>query len=42
MDAGGDARRAPLFEFGNQCDVLRDGKMRKEAGFLDNVSNPAP
>src|SRR5437870_11159636 len=40
-DSRADADRVPAFELRNQPDVLRDGEMRKQAGFLDDVADPA-
>ena len=41
INAGGDSCVVPLFQSGDECDVLRDGEMREETSFLDNVSNTA-
>src|SRR5437899_1160455 len=40
-DSRADADRVPAFELRNQPDVLRYGEMRKQARFLDNVTDPA-
>ena len=40
-DPSGRARRIPVFQSGNEGDVLRNGKMGEEAGFLDDVTNAA-
>jgi len=41
LDPSGCARRIPVFQSGHEGDVLRDGKMGEEAGFLDDVTNAA-
>jgi len=41
LDPSGRARPIPVFQGGNEGDVLRNGKMGEEAGFLDDVTNAA-
>ena len=41
INASGDAGGLPLFQSGNEGDVLRDAEMREEAGILDDVSDAA-
>ena len=40
-DAHGDATAIPLLKRGDEGDVFRNGEMRKETGFLDDVTNAA-
>ncbi len=39
--ASGNSRGVPFFESGDECDVLRDGEMRKETCFLYDVADAA-
>jgi hypothetical protein len=39
IDASGDAGRLPLFQSGNEGDVLGDGEMGEQAGILDDVTD---
>ena len=41
IDASGDAGGIPVFQFGNEGDVLRDGEMREKACILDDVADAA-
>jgi len=41
INASGDAGGLPLFQSGNEGDVLRDGEMREEAGILDDITDAA-
>ena len=41
LDARGRARRVPVFQSGNEGDILCNREMREEAGFLDDVTDAA-
>ena len=41
FDSGGHARCIPIFEAGNEGNVLGDREMGEEAGLLDDVTNAA-
>lgn len=40
-DAGGDTRSVPMLEGGDKSDVLRDGEVREQSSFLNDVADAA-